>query len=52
MTPWLHARNSQRRPSDQQILFLLRLQRLLDEGLFVASYKFVLLANGVIAATT
>jgi hypothetical protein len=29
--------------SDEQIQFLVKLQRLLDEGLFVASYKFALL---------
>ena len=29
--------------SDEQIKFLVNLQRLLDEGLFVASYKFALL---------
>ena len=29
--------------SDEQIRFLVNLQRLLDEGLFVASYKFALL---------
>jgi len=29
--------------ADEQIRFLVRLQRLLDEGLFVASYKFALL---------
>lgn len=29
--------------SDQQIRFLVNLQRLLDEGQFVASYKFALL---------
>jgi hypothetical protein len=29
--------------SDKQIQFLVKLQRLLDEGLFVASYKFALL---------
>ena len=29
--------------SDQQILFLVNLQRLLDEGSFVASYRFALL---------
>jgi hypothetical protein len=29
--------------SDEQIRFLVKLQRLLDEGLFVASYKFALL---------
>ena len=28
---------------EQQIKFLVNLQRLLDEGLFVASYKFALL---------
>jgi hypothetical protein len=28
---------------DEQIQFLVKLQRLLDEGLFVASYKFALL---------
>jgi hypothetical protein len=28
---------------DEQIEFLVKLQRLLDEGLFVASYKFALL---------
>ena len=30
-------------PSDEQIRFLVNLQRLLHEGLFVASYKFALL---------
>ena len=29
--------------ADEQIQFLVKLQRLLDEGLFVASYKFALL---------
>ena len=29
--------------ADEQIAFLVKLQRLLDEGLFVASYKFALL---------
>jgi hypothetical protein len=29
--------------SDEQIRFLVQFQRLLDEGLFVATYKFVLL---------
>ena len=29
--------------ADEQIRFLVNLQRLLDEGLFVASYKFALL---------
>src|SRR5258706_8768933 len=29
--------------SDEQIKFLVNLQRLLDEGLFVATYKFALL---------
>ena len=31
--------------SDQQIGFLVNLQRLLDEGLFVATYKFALLLS-------
>src|SRR6516164_4215538 len=31
--------------SDEQIRFLVNLQRLLDEGLFVASYKFALLLS-------
>jgi hypothetical protein len=31
--------------SDEQIRFLMNLQRLLDEGLFVASYKFALLLS-------
>lgn len=30
---------------DEQIRFLVKLQRLLDEGLFVASYKFALLLS-------
>jgi hypothetical protein len=30
---------------DEQIRFLVNLQRLLDEGLFVASYKFALLLS-------
>jgi hypothetical protein len=29
--------------SDEQIQFMINIQRLLDEGLFTASYKFVLL---------
>src|SRR4051812_1559034 len=29
--------------ADEQILFLVNVQRLLDEGLFVASYKFALM---------
>jgi hypothetical protein len=31
--------------SDEQIQFLVKLQRLLDEGLFVATYKFALLLS-------
>jgi hypothetical protein len=31
--------------ADEQIGFLVKLQRLLDEGSFVASYKFALLAT-------
>ena len=31
--------------SEEQIQFLVNLQRLLDEGLFVASYKFARSAN-------
>jgi hypothetical protein len=29
--------------SDEQIQFMVHIQRLLDEGLFTASYKFALL---------
>src|SRR5215472_5857033 len=31
--------------SDEQIEFLVKIQRLLDEGLFVATYKFALLLS-------
>jgi hypothetical protein len=31
--------------SDEQILFLVKLQRLLDEGQFVAIYKYALLLS-------
>src|ERR1700683_2247275 len=31
--------------SDEQIRFLVQIQRLLDEGLFVATYKFALLQS-------
>ena len=31
--------------ADEQIRFLIKLQRLLHEGLFVASYKFALLLS-------
>ena len=33
--------------SDEQIQFLVNLQRLLDEGVFVASYKFALIADAL-----
>ena len=32
-------------PSDEQIRFLVQIQRLLNEGLFVATYKFALLQS-------
>jgi hypothetical protein len=37
--------NSSGPPPDRQIRFLVNLQRLLNEGLFVASYKFALLLS-------
>jgi hypothetical protein len=38
---WLMRDVTMQPMSDEQIRFLVQIQRLLDEGLFVATYKFV-----------
>jgi hypothetical protein len=36
--------------SDEQIRFMVNIQRLLDEGLFTASYKFAFLIGRIVRA--